>query len=545
MLSIFNRAQGSNQRHALGYLAGRMLFFALFMVFNVQSASLKPKVTVMQGQISGIHQGGLSVFKGIPYAAAPIGELRWQPPQPPSHWQGVLDASQFNNQCMQTYIYDDMKFRSKGVSEDCLYLNIWTASIDPSKKMPVLVYLYGGGFIAGDGSERRYDGAAMAQQDIVVVTVNYRLGLFGLLAHPDLSEQSSYKGSGNYSFLDQQAALQWVVDNIGHFGGDPKRITLAGESAGSMSVSAHLVSARSKDLIAAAIGQSGSMLLSPFPAVTLQQAHKQGADAVVKLAKALKLASSKNVLQQLRSQPAETLLNTAYELHLERFSATVDGNFLTDMPEQLYAKGEFSKVPLLTGVNSQEGAYQWVLGEADVNLENYQQAIKRLYPADYQQVLALYPADTNEQIMAALQDLASDRFISFGNWYWAQQMAKKSPKPVYYYLYDHVRPARKATEGGTGEHQDRGAVHSAEIEYALGNLDVNPLYDWQKEDYAVSKIMQQYFLRFINTGNPNSIELTPWPQFDSGQLLRIKANPASESYNLYEKRYQFHLDQTK
>lgn len=238
-----------------------------------------PHVTIANGTLVGVYdkEKNLRVFKGIPYAQPPVGDLRWREPQPVKNWKGERKATDFSAQCMQGRIFDDMVFRSNGVSEDCLYLNVWTpAKIDSGQspeKLPVLVYIYGGGFRAGDGSEPRYDGASMAQKGIVTVTVNYRLGVFGMFAHPELTKESPHNASGNYTLLDQHAALEWVQRNIAAFGGDPKRVTIAGESAGSASVSAHMASPLSRDLIAGAIGESGAMIASVRGSIPLAQAE--------------------------------------------------------------------------------------------------------------------------------------------------------------------------------------------------------------------------------------------------------------------------------
>jgi para-nitrobenzyl esterase len=394
------------------------------------------------------------------------------------------------------------------------------------------LYFYGGGFIAGDGSERRYDGASMAQKDIVVVTANYRLGLFGLMAHPLLSAESDYQGSGNYTFLDQVAALKWVVKNISAFGGDPSRITIAGESAGSVSVSALMASPLSKNLIAGAIGESGSMLGPPLMAVPLKEAQQKGSALVNTI------AGDNAKLNDLRKIPAEKLLDLATDAGFNWFSPTVDGYFLPESPNSLYAKGHFSKIPLLAGVNSQEGSYQGILGEKEPTVAHYKQALQRLYPKQAEHVFKLYSAKNAVEVMDAAQDLASDRFISYGTYHWVDVVSKSSGQPSYYYIYEHVRPAN--IEKQAPDTPPRGATHSAEIEYVLGNLDVNPLYAWQADDYKVSRITQQYFANFIKFGNPNDNGLPKWPKFLEDKLMTLSINPQAQTTNTLKKRYQFH-----
>ena len=236
------------------------------------------QVKTANGIVEGLYdtRTGLQLYFGIPFAKPPVGNLRWKAPQPPDNWQGVLSTKAFSPRPVQAVVFGDMNSRSNGVSEDCLYLNVWTPAKRNTTGLPVLVYFYGGGFVAGDASEPRYDGASMAKKGIVVVTVNYRLNIFGFFAHPELSKESSYKGSGNYGLLDQTASLQWVQRNIAAFGGDPKKVTIAGESAGSISVSAQMATPLAKNLFAGAIGESGAGIKPTLSPVPLAEAEKVG-----------------------------------------------------------------------------------------------------------------------------------------------------------------------------------------------------------------------------------------------------------------------------
>lgn len=533
----------------------RLLGFVLTLMLLSASVLGNQRVKINDGLLAGSLDGttGIHSFKGIPFAAPPVGALRWQPPQAVQPWKGVHDATGFANRSMQNPIYSDMKFRSPGVSEDSLYLNVWTPRVDAPRvdvpkvdappvvnkpKLPVLLYFYGGGFIAGAGDERRYDGASMAQQDIVVVTANYRLGVFGLFAHPQLSAESDYHGSGNYSLLDQQAALKWVADNIQAFGGDPKRITIGGESAGSIAVSALLASPLSRDLIGGAIGQSGSIVGPPVVTMSLAEAEKQGE----KLQIALMGDNSAQSFAALRQMPADELLAKVTAAGFSYFSPNIDGYFLPISPLAIYQKGQQAQVPLLVGNNSQEGSYQQILAGQAPTAENFQQALKRLYPKDHAQVAALYPAKNNGEVMAAAQTLASDRFMGFATWNWIDLATGNSKQPSYYYFYDHVRPISKEQQEVAGQPQPAplGAVHSAEIEYALGNLDVNPLYQWQTEDHRVSTLMQRYFANFIKQGNPNGQGLVNWPRFSQGNRLVIDSSPRVQDMAPLHARYLFH-----
>lgn len=469
------------------------------------------QVKTANGTLEGVDESGVWAFKGVPFAAPPVGDLRWREPQPVANWTGVRKADQFGPRAMQLPIFSDMQFRSDGVSEDCLYLNVWTPAKSATDRLPVLVYFYGGGLVAGDGSEYRYDGESLARRGIVTLTVNYRLGKFGFFAHPELTRESPHKASGNYGFLDQVAALQWVQKNIAAFGGDPKRVTIAGESAGSYSVSAQMASPLAKNLIAGAIGESGSLLGSP--AVSLAEVEKMGVEIGEKIGAAS--------LTALRAMPAQELLEATSKPEIPRLPTMVDGYFFQKPPAQVYASGQQSHVPLLVGWNSQESGYQGILGKEKLTRANYASAVQKMYGAQAGPMLKVYNAATDADVEQVATDMAGDRFIGFGTWKWSDVHAKTGGKSVYRYLY--ARPRPQTREGGAAAN---GASHSAEIEYALGNLPTNRVYDWQPEDFKVSEIMQLFFANFIKTGNPNGLGVPQWPAVQSGQpasVMRIDA----------------------
>jgi len=508
------------------------------------------QVKVANGTLEGVLSPDSAVrsFKGIPFARPPVGDLRWKPPLAAQNWQGVRKADKFGPRAMQRPIFGDMGFRSNGLSEDCLYLNVWTPAKSSKAKLPVLVYFYGGGFQAGDGSEGRYDGESMARRGIVAVTVNYRLNVFGFLAHPELTSESPQHASGNYGLLDQATALRWVHDNIAAFGGDPRQVTIAGESAGSISVSAHMVSPLSKHLFARAIGESGSLLgaLSPVP---LAEAEQTG----------LKFAtnSGANSLRDLRSLSAEKLLEATGRPGSPWFGLTIDGAFLPKQPIALYEAGEQAQVPLLVGWNSEEMNYRMVLGPAEPTIENFQKAIYRLYPDQSAQALKVYSPANNDEVVRVATDLASDRFISFSTWRWADIHYRTGRKPVFRYYYARPRPAMHpemagATPGLAGgvtrastnnppPPPPQGAVHSAEIEYAMGNLSKNEVYAWTPDDLRVSETMQSYFANFIKSGNPNGDSLPLWPSMRKNEpavFMRLDVESHSENES-HRDRYLF------
>lgn len=490
-----------------------LLFAALVAVISACAQNMTgPKIKTANGIIQGVSEAsGIRSFKGIPFAQPPVGDLRWKAPQPPANWQGIRAADHFGPQAMQQYLYSDMIFRSAGKSEDCLYLNVWTPAKTGKEKLPVLVYFYGGGFRTGDGSEGRYDGESMAKKGIVALTVNYRLGVFGFMAHPELTKESPNHASGNYGLMDQHAALVWVQHNIAAFGGDPDRVTIAGESAGSMSVSAQIASPLSKGLFRAAIAESGALLgnLSPTPLAIAEQAGVSFANRV----KATTLAD-------LRKIPADSLLKWGAN---GRFGCTVDGYFLPEQPQAIFAAGKQMHVALLAGWNSAEGDYKSILGRnVAPTPENYKAGIQRLYGDKAADVLQQYPANTAGEVIASGNALASDRFIAYSTWKLIDLQARTQNSPVYRYLYVQPRPRL-----GTDAEAPTGAVHSAEIEYAMGNLHYNKVYNWTPGDQKTSEVMHAYFANFIKTGNPNGPGLPAWDTMQSKgdkKVMIIDAN---------------------
>jgi para-nitrobenzyl esterase len=465
---------------------------------------------------------GVRIFRGIPFAQPPVGDLRWREPQPVKNWQGVRKAEKFGPHCMQrTGPTSDYWFRSEEMSEDCLYLNVWTPAKSAGEKLPVLVYVYGGGFQNGDGSEPRYDGESMASRGMVTVTMNYRLNIFGFFAHPELTKESKHHASGNYGLLDQVAALKWVQQNIAAFGGDPKHITIGGESAGSISVAALMASPLSRNVIAGAIGESGG-IVSSLPMHTLSEAEQDGS----KFADASGAAS----LKALRAMTAEQVQEAVTKVPGARFNTDVDGYFLPKSMPEIYAAGEQAKAPLLVGSNSEEQGAQSLLGSNEPTPENFAAAVRKTYGKQADEILKVIKPATADEVLDAATELASARFIAFGTWKWAFMQARNGGHPVYRYLYTHPRPAylRAAGKNAEGRRPPRGAAHSAEIQYALGNIPIDPRYSWTPDDKTVSEKMQAYFANFIKTGNPNGAGLPNWPAYTEGthyQIMRLDVDP--------------------
>ena len=463
---------------------------------------------------------GIQTYFGVPFAKPPVGELRWKAPQPMDNWEGVKETKTFGPRPMQTLVFGDMESRSNGVSEDCLYLNIWTPALRNTKDLPVLVYFYGGGNVAGDASEPRYDGESMAKKDMVVVTTNYRLNIFGFLVHPDLSAEAPYKASGNYGMLDQNAALQWVQKNIAAFGGNPKKVTIAGESAGSIGVSAQMASPLSKKLIAGAIGESGAAINPTMAPVLLAEAEKQGQVF-------LKNAGYSGIADFRKLSTREI-----YEIYNESkrfgFPMVIDGYFLPLSVPEIFNNKEQAQVPLLLGWNSAE-IPGMAFTQGPYTEANYVAKVKDAYPEKFNEVLKLYPLGSEKEIERSATDLASDRFIVYSTWKWFDLHRKNSDQPVYRYLYNKLRPPLKnqnlasGLAGGTVARDSDspqtpepiGAPHACEIEYAMGNLHLVDDYAWTADDFKTSETMQNYFANFIKSGNPNGENLPEWPKAEA------------------------------
>ncbi len=516
----------------------------IFLLFSA-TALAADRVTLPMGIVEGpgANAGGIRIFRGVPFAEPPVGDLRWSPPVAPKKRDAVMDAGKFGNRCVQLPLFGDMNFRNAGMSEDCLYLNIWTPAKGAKAKLPVLVYYFGGGFQAGDGSEPRYDGESMASKGIVTVTVSYRLGVYGFLAHPELTKASPQHASGNYALMDQSAALRWVSENIAAFGGDPKRITIAGESAGSYAVSAQMASPLSRNLIAGAIGESGS-LMGLTPPTPLAEAEAMGE----------KFASSlgAKTLADLKKLTTRQIYEAVDKQRTFRFPVTVDGYFLTEAPVETFAAGKQARVPLLAGWNSQEQGARSVLGKDPSTLAGFKAAVERLYGAKAADVLREYTPAGDDEVEAVATALASDRFIAFGTWKWLDSHGKTSGKPTYRYYYSRPRPKMRPEMGNMtaglaggvirneGPAQPpqppaKGAVHSAEIEYAMGNLNGNKFYAWEPDDFKVSATMEAYFANFIKSGSPDGKGLAKWPAANKGKdvpvmQLDVTAKVAPESH---------------
>jgi para-nitrobenzyl esterase len=501
---------------------------ALFASVTLRGAGRAPQVKVDTGRLEGKSDGAIMAFLGIPYAAPPVGDLRWKPPASAAKWKGVRKATEFGSRCMQGAVFADMIFRDPGISEDCLYLNVWVpaSAATEKSKLPVMVWIYGGGFVSGAASEPRQDGTNLAKEGVVVVSINYRLGIFGFFAHPELATESPRKSAGNYGLLDQTAALGWIKRNIAAFGGDPGNVTIFGESAGSFSVSEQMASPVATGLFHKAIGESGGAFASQgLPMHSLAESSETGAKFAVDALNAKSLA-------ELRAVPAQKLLEAAMAAKTIRFVPTVDGYFLPETVDAIFAAGKQSDVPLLAGWNRDEGGFA-------VAKENQTAALKETSTKEFgdkaDEFLKLYPGPDDAQATRSLADFGGDRFIAFSTWKWLEAQKRTGKSPVYRYRFDMLHPADPKRP------PNAGAYHSAEIEFVFGALDSENWISWRPEDHTLSQQMRKYWSNFARTGDPNGAGLPKWPVYDAAdgwQVLHLDAETTAQADTLRD-RYIF------
>ncbi|MGC4037187.1 MAG: carboxylesterase family protein [Chitinophagaceae bacterium] len=464
------------------------------------------------GQISGTRSsdGSIHIFKGIPFAAPPVGDLRWKAPQPVKTWSGIKKCEAFGASPMQgkpapfSMWSKEFLIPDEPISEDCLYLNVWSGAKSSKDKLAVLVWIYGGGFQSGGSGVPIYDGEAMAKKGIVFVSINYRVGIFGFFAHPDLTKESNNHASGNYGLMDQVAALQWVKKNISAFGGDPNNVTIAGQSAGSMSVNCLAASPLTQGLFTKAIAESGASLVSsPLRAgITLLQAEEDG----MKTAKAFNVST----VADLRKIPAEDLMKKSQGFR----SPVIDGYVLPASISSIFAQNKENNISLLTGWNEDEG----LLFGPIKNANDFHQQIGVQYGADSTLFFKYFPA--NDDAKAAVAQLKISRDMIFGvqNYTWANISSEKGRKTFVY------RFTRKVP--GTGEYAKYGAFHTGEVPYAYDNLKFVDR-PWTQVDKDLATIMSSYWINFIKTGNPNGKDLPEWPAYTIEKRIMILGDQQS------------------
>jgi para-nitrobenzyl esterase len=501
----------------------------------VTHVQLRTANGVLEGVVSG--DGKVRTFKGIPYAAPPVGPLRWQPPQPAPAWAGVRQASEYGARAMQGRIFDDMVFHDDGPSEDCLYLNLWMPAKPDTAKLPVMVWIYGGGFVAGSSSEPRQDAGNLSKKGVMIVSMNYRLGVFGFMAHPELTAESPHHASGNYGLLDMVAALKWVHDNIATFGGDPDNVTIFGESAGSMAVSALMASPLSQGLFHKAIGESGAIFSYTRPTRSRNDAEAAG----VKFAQD---AFGTTSLAALRAKSAQEILDAALKVPRPSFGPDIDGWFLPEDGAAIFAAGKQSHVPLLAGWNRDEGNDRTLLEKDEPTLANFVAQAKTRFGDRADDFLKVYAATTDAEAKRAAADFGGDTFIGYSTWKWLDLHLATGGAPVYRYKFEQLLPLAADAKPGA----EPSAYHSGEIEYVFQVLWSKKL-PFGPDDRKTSELMASYWTNFAKNGDPNGPDLPHWPQYtkeDGYQLMRLKADPIAAP-DAHRARYEFleHLGAAK
>lgn len=468
---------------------------------QTSSPALAGPLRVQQGLLTGVagRSRAVTVFKGVPFAAPPVGPGRWRAPQPAAAWTGTRAATTFSPSCIQTIVEGkhpwSYEFMAHGeVSEDCLYLNVWTPARAATDRLPVFVFIHGGANVEGSGSIPVYDGEGLASKGLVVVTINYRLGIFGFLAHPELTRESPDHTSGNYGLLDQIAAVRWVHANIAAFGGDASRITIAGQSAGAQAVHNLTASPLARGLFQRAIAESGSSVANPnAPGRTLAEQEQDG----VRFAAAKQAAS----LADLRAKPWQTIFAPLAPVPGAapfRWSPVVDGYALPASVAQIFAAGRQNDVVTLTGANADENGAS---PQPTATAATWAEQARRRYGAEAEAFLTLYPAATDAEAKA-MQNASARDTSRVSMYLWATDREKTSRTRTYTYYWNHVLPGPEATI--------YGAFHTSEVPYALNTLSQSdrPFTD---ADRHIAEVMSSYWANFAKAGDPNGAGLPHWP----------------------------------
>jgi len=498
----------------------RLLLVALSAGLGIPAAA-DPASAPVQTE-NGLVQGttlasGVHVFKGIPYAAPPVGELRWRAPEPVSSWQGIRNADKFGNVCMQSTPAAPSDHKGRTVedaygaaeSEDCLYLNVWVPARKPSRHLPVMVWIYGGGFSNGGASRPQTDGEAFARDGIVLVSFNYRGGVLGYLTHPELTREAPYHASGNYGSLDQIAALKWVQKNIAAFGGDPSNVTLFGQSAGSGSINMLQASPLAKGLFSRVIGESTTQL--DFNYGGINGATQRSFAGAEKLGLDFQASLHAASLSDLRRMPAQIVSASG---RIKFYPIQGDGYFLPETVYATFASGHQNDVAVIAGSNADEG----------MNLRG-----RRIYPAtDAEKAAydALYGSDlTRNDAPGTGAPQSIDDALDWQAQKWAALEHQTGTKSSYAYYFSHVPPP-----GSSGDEMFpalKGAIHSAEIPYVFDNLDKLPDRSWTSQDRKLAATMHAYWVNFARKGDPNGPGLPVWPQYDptARQMMLFSDTP--------------------
>ena len=484
-----------------------------------QTDSLTVESTLGWVRGKTINEGKVRAFLGLPYATPPVGDLRWRAPQPAVRWEGVREAVAFGPHCPQNVVFEDMVFQDPGPSEDCLYLNVYApAGVAGGGKLPVMFWIHGGAYVSGSASEPRHTGEFLPLKGVVLVTVNYRVGVLGFLATPELAAEGG-GAAGNYGLMDLVAALEWVQANIERFGGDAGNVTIFGESAGSFAVSTLMAAPSAHGLFHKAIGESGSAFSGMLALDNLESRASKCAEWAASI--------GLDTLDQLRATPAEKLLEQCRDLGIGGFPPVVDGKLIVEPLAESYAAGRQAHVPLLAGSNRDEGDFF-----AGMTAEQWKGMARMYFKKRVNDCLALYPAENDEQAARSALDYGSDAFCAFSAWQWIEAHRKTGASPVYRYRLELAAPPSKF-------HPVAFAYHSCEIEYVFGSLDTKPECVWRAEDRQLSEQIMNYWSNFARTGDPNGAGLPVWPKYEKyNELLRLDRTIAAEPDKL-RPRYEF------
>ncbi len=480
----------------------RVIALALLApVLTLANAAHADSLTVKteQGRIHGklVRNGSSRAFLGVPFAAPPVGSLRWKAPMPPTQWKGVRDATQYAARCPQWPIWADYIFQDQGPSEDCLYLDVYTpAAASSAHPLPVMVWIHGGGYAAGGSSEPRYSNSPLVDRGVVLVNINYRMGVFGFLASEDLRREGG-GAAGNYGLMDMIAALQWVHANIARFGGDPANVTIFGESAGSFAVSTLMAAPAAQGLFQKAVGESGAAFGTVLGTDSLAERAPRDQAWIDSL--------GVKSLDEARALSMDRLLDAARKRGVVGFTPVVDGKLLTEPIAATYAAGRQAHVPLLAGWNRDERAGTLSKG---MTVEKWKAFAAEHFGSRAAEFLAAYPGATDAEAVRSADNYTTDMFIAFGTWQWIEAQTKTGNAPVYRYHFElPATPSEMHPEG-------RYAWHSDDLEYVFGTLDVRHGATWRPEDRELSQEMMDYWTNFARTGDPNGAGLPPWPRYD-------------------------------
>jgi para-nitrobenzyl esterase len=474
---------------------------ALLLASAVWAASDEVKIDT--GRLKGVTREGVISFKGVPFAAPPVGDLRWRPPQPAKAWTGIRAASEYAHDCMQKPFPGDAAPLGTPPAEDCLYANVWVPEKPTSRKLPVMVWIYGGGFVNGGSSPAVYDGSQFAKRDVVFVSFNYRLGRFGFFAHPALTKENPSGPLGNYGYMDQIAALKWVRKNVAAFGGDPANVTIFGESAGGGSVLTMMTSPMAKDLFQKAIVESGggrTLLMGPRYLSKKSPEGTPSAESVgVAFAKSVGIeGEDAAALAALRKLPADAVvagLNMATMNTPTYGGPMIDGKLVVESPAEAYAAGRGVKVPFLIGANS-----------ADIGFPrgNTMDAILQPFGADRDKAKAAYDPTGKGSVMEIGVAISADQFMVEPARFMVRTLAATG-QPAYEYRFSYVAESMRK--------QWKGAPHATEIPFVFDTVAARYEKDLAEADRAIARAANEYWVNFARTGNPNGKGLPQWPAY--------------------------------